>query len=541
MSNENELDFRPPLFKTVYLRNIEKGKKQPISISCRINHVDGRDLIYVEKHNGANTVVGFQDPDTGYFVTKLSPNDPGAVPHNVFREKALEFTEDWFDDELARLKKMHDENKAKFNDLYKPLNVINNAVTEMLEDRTEFYRDLDSQLNVLYSGPKPSVNAFVAYKDEEIRTNKLVTEKVPYLDPRFQELTDDQKAVADRVFDEFFDEESKHKVAWYFGRMLSQQPGKTALSTERMLKMLVVTSARGGSGKSTLFKGLTTALLGDAYCDVKPSFDTVFSINNRFGLSQLIPVRCILYNEAEWNDGSVPTHDFTGLRLSEIKSVLTDGKLSREQKYQQQTSSAVFSAQIVLTNHAPEITGGDESSALNRRILAAVVKPSRMTVKGKHLGLPEENEFVNYIVENAQAFANYCVDYYKHNHDEWLLVDYDPTLTSEEITADNGKEMDAATSARNDNYQAIIRYAASQAGLDDEIANSVIKRIDEVAHGDVDDNIFVEGGQVWLNSTYDAFRQLKAQPLRKTLLSLTGGKERKTFNKKTIYAVRMKY
>lgn len=77
---------------------------------------------------------------------------------------------------------------------------------------------------------------------------------------------------------------------------------------------------------------------------------------------------------------------------------------------------------VVLTNHPPVID--EDRSALNRRFLACVIKPNRMSDKGEELGLRTEQAIIKYVKENAQAFANVCVRNFLDNEHAFSGLDY---------------------------------------------------------------------------------------------------------------------
>lgn len=501
----NNNPIRRPLFRKTTFENLNgtfgnghaNGKRATVSV--RISHVDS--LIYVEKQNGSNEVVGFQNPETGYFVTNIHQGGPSAKnTHNEFRKLAVEYAEDAVDRKIEELRQLHDEDKNKYASLYKPLPQIVSELSSYLDDRTDFYIDLDKQINVLHSNALPNVNEYVAFEGEDIAPNKYVTTSVNYFDPQEQELTDDQRRVVDHLLDVFVSDENKQILSWYFGAMLCNLP----VGNNNISRLLIVTSARGGSGKSTLMSGLVNALLGDQYSDIKSNFDDVFSRNNRFGASQINPVRFIMYNEAEFNDGSSELHDFTGLNVSDIKTLTTDGQYGYERKYAQKTTGSIHSFQAILTNHAPELANTSTASALSRRLIAVFVNSSSMAKKGRILGLTSEHSIAEYIQQHVQAFANYFVDYYKHHETQWREVDYTYQDIDEAISDATDALLSEATAKpgalKATRYDSVIRTIAKEELYDETAIDNFLKYLEAAAHDDKDNAVRLDDGNIYIDS-----------------------------------------
>lgn len=174
---------------------------------------------------------------------------------------------------------------------------------------------------------------------------------------------------------------------------------------------------------------ISEALYTPHYRDIKDDFDSFFYTNNKFGVSSLSTKRMSIYSEASFMNTSYTRseddtkYDFSGMNVSTIKSLITEGYVSSEAKYGDRQMERLNGFHVVLTNHPPVINEGNE--AMNRRILPIMIKPSRMSDKAKLLNLWGKSKFDNYVKENRQAFANYFVSVFKDDEYAFTNVDYD--------------------------------------------------------------------------------------------------------------------
>ena len=410
--------MKTPLFRSVKFFNLHDNKKAA-AISVRPYH--SNTLIYVAKNGSSTDVVGYQDPETGLFVTQLRPDDVrGELTHNRFRKLAIDYAQTKIDDKLKQLSELYESDKKAYEANYKPLVKIEKELNDYMSDQQDFLVDLDKQIATFKPKPIPPVNNFLAFSDTELDDagigidnyendpdHKLVTTRLPYADPKNHKINNADRLVVENFLDVFVDSYNRHILAWYFGAMLSNK----RIYDDEISKMMIVSSAHGGSGKSTLINSLSAALLTNDYREMKSSFDIFFMYNNRFGGASLLPLRLLLYAEADFHDAMHSDHNFDGLNISEIKSMIADGYLSREKKYQGMRTDRMSTFQIVLTNHPPVID--NDRKALNRRLIALVVKPSLMADKGEQLQMLSENEINRFISEHAQAFADYFVGVYQ--------------------------------------------------------------------------------------------------------------------------------
>ena len=450
-------ELRVPLFRTADFRNLSVSAKKPAFVSVRVI-IDQDDLIYVEKNGSVREVIGYQDKDTGLFHVKLNAADESApLPHNEFRRAACRYAEAKVDEKLTELKQFHDADDAAYKKQYKPLKQIEKELNNELEDRLEFYNDLDKQLAQVHSNILPTtINDRILYQDDDIDefskrvkrgdtvVRHLATGRVPYNNPANQTLTDEQRQLVDKFLDVFVDDSNKRILSWYLGAMLLNLPVKI----DNVSRLMIVSSARGGSGKSTLLTALTSALLTSRFRDVHSTFDNFFLLNNRFGSADLLPVRLIMYLEATFNDMQHDGNNFDGLDDSGIKTMVTDDTLDQEQKYGKRRATMIDSFQIVLTNHPPVIDDNHQSMA--RRLIALIIKPSSMADKGEQLQLTSQTAINDFVEKNVQAFANYFVTCYRENPTAFNGWEYDHDETEAEIVAASQEELRAVNYANEE-------------------------------------------------------------------------------------------
>ena len=178
----------------------------------------------------------------------------------------------------------------------------------------------------------PNVNEYMVFADDEAWNEDIyVTRRVPYKNPANRKLEKSERKIVDDFLDVFFDEYNKQAFAWYMGACLLNLP----VYDERVSRLGVMTSSHGGSGKSSLMSAIMNGVFTEDFCAVKPNFDRFFLNNNRFGADSLSVKRLSIYSEADWGverDGE-NTHSFDGLNVSAIKSLITDGYITKEPKF----------------------------------------------------------------------------------------------------------------------------------------------------------------------------------------------------------------
>lgn len=537
---KDEIELMEPMFRTVTFENLLLTDKKPAKLSVRINlGVDN--VIYTDRRKSRAEVVGFVMPNNGteqagLFVheTQKPEGDAENNTYHLFRIEATKYAMQAIEDECARISKLPDETRAN----YKDLTVIRRQLLTYLQDKNDFYNDLHKQINIVTSRRLPRLNEYVLYADDESAPFK-VTARVPYNNPMKQEVTTDQKAIVDTVLDEFFDEDNKLALAWYFGAALSN----VDIHDDRVSKMMIVSSARGGSGKSSLLTGLTKVLFGETYSDITPSFDEYFAANNRFATSTLPMGRMTVYSEAQFADVNLSDeHDFKGLNSSTIKSLITDGYMSDEKKNQDAVIKRVHGLHVVLSNYVPRIK--DATEALRRRLLPIVVKPSRMQDKASNMGLVGQNKFNQYLEDNAQAFANYFVSVFQSNeymftYDDYCEDDFQAQINDsdaevrakeDKVSAEHQETLDAITT--NDIKQAINELA--ELGRIPDVS-TIIDDISLAVSGGLVENMRIDDDCLYIDSSKKAFSKYGpySESLRKLMIEKFGPTVRK-FQKRMI-------
>lgn len=409
--------LREPLFLGVEFLNTKKKDRGTPSISVRVN-LQRDDLIYVRSVKSRMEVVGYVDPETGLFVTETEEMEPGSIYHK-FRLEAVKYARKELLSFLDRLGNLDQETYDKCG--YHDLTYLTNALQNALIDRQALYADLQKQINLVTSAKLPKVNEFVAFSDTE-ELIYPVTVRLPYRDPKHVSLLPEQKKMIDAFFDVFFDAYNKKTFAWYIGAALANVP----LYDDRVSKLAIVSSSHGGSGKSTLVVALVNALFTPAYRDIKDDFDSFFAMNNRFGTSTLSTKRICVYSEASFNaDPLSEDHNFSGLNVSAIKSMVTEGYLSSEVKFGDRTMERLSGFQMVLTNHPPMVTPEDQ--AMNRRILPIMLLPTSMADKARALHLWGRQKFDAFLMEHREEFASYCYSMFESDPYAYMELDYDHT------------------------------------------------------------------------------------------------------------------
>lgn len=404
--------LRDPLFLNVDFLNVHKKDKGSPTLSVRIN-LQRDDLIYVASNKNRTEVVGFVHPETGLFITDVEGEDTNNVYHQ-FRLLAVAFAKTKLQEFLAGLQELDEETYERRG--YHELSYLTQILTKQLVDRQTFYADLQKQVNLLVSKKFPKVNEYLVFSDT-VAISHPVTARLPYENPEGKELSEEERQLVESFLDVFFDDYNRFVFSWFLGAALSNLP----LYDDRISKLGVLSSSFGGSGKSTLVNALTNALFTSHYRDIKDDFDSFFTLGNRFGTSILSTKRMSVYSEANWSgDSTSEDHDFSGLNVSAIKSLVTDGYLSKEFKYGDRLMDRLSGFHLVLTNYPPVVASAD--SALKRRILPMMLKPSSMAEKARTLNLWGNHKFSTFVADHAQSFATYFLSVFRSN--EYAFSDY---------------------------------------------------------------------------------------------------------------------
>lgn len=522
--------MRLPLFRTVYINNITAGSKKPATISVRLTRTK-EDLFYVKKVQSSTEVVGYKDPQTDLFITKLRKDDTKSnLTHNMFRDLALQFAKEFVNDKLTELYELFESDIETYEKKYKPYAKIERELNEFLSDKHDFFVDLDKQISVVKSNSRPHTNEYILYQGDKVASDMFATISVNYKNPEKQTLTDDDKILVEEFLDVFLDDYNKHVLGWYFGAMLCNLP----IYDERISKMMIVSSARGGSGKNTLINSLTNALLTDAYREIKSSFDTFYMTNNRFGTSQILPLRLVQYSEAEFNDTPHGTHNFDGLNISELKSMISEGYISSEKKYDDMQTTRLSSFHVVLTNNPPIID--EDREALNRRLLALIVKPTLMATKGEALNLDTEQQVYEFVEDNVQAFANYFVSIFKHDEYAFTQLDYNYDDTKNDIAVGESLRIEAERlnnktfeEMKSEDIAQVLTQLASRKKLKIEPLIKDIWQERKTPQTPPNKNIRWEDDVLYINSAKDFYVQYGALLSLRPLLKAVYGEPVKKF------------
>lgn len=519
--------LREPLFLGVEFLNIKTKDKGTPSISVRVN-LQRDDLIYASSVKSRMEVVGYVDPETGLFVTETEDMEPGSIYHR-FRLEAVKYARTELLAFLDRLAGLDSETYEKCG--YRELSYLTNTLQNALVDRQALYADLQKQVNLITSRKLPKVNEFVAFSDTE-ELEFPVTTRLPYRDPKNVTLLPEQKKMVDAFFDVFFDEYNKRVFAWYLGAALANVP----LYDDRVSKLAIVSSSHGGSGKSTLVMALADALFTPAYRDIKDDFDSFFVMNNRFGTSTLSTKRLCVYSEASFNaDPLSEEHNFSGLNVSAIKSMVTEGYLSSEVKFGDRTMERLSGFQMVLTNHPPVVTPEDQ--AMNRRILPIMLLPTSMADKARALHLWGRQKFDAFLLEHREEFASYCYSMFvsdpyaymeqDYDHNDYLLDINNSQLDLDETRQEGRKRLDAL---KTDGFLKFVE------GIEKEhhINLSLLKQdVLETTAGKGDkrigEHIILRDGKLYIDSSKSFLLRYgqAAHKIREALASFYGKPEKK--------------
>lgn len=450
------MKLKQPLFLETQFLNLKTKDKKAPAISVRINlHSD--DVIYVANNKSRMEVVAYEASESGLFVTDVESVDGPSV-YNMFRLEAIAFARVELDKFIDQLNTM-DDDAYKGRD-YKPKALLINLLNKCLIDRQEFYADLQKQINLVTSRKMPRVNEYMVFEDDE-SIDFPVTARAPYLNPQTQVLQDSDHILVDKFLDVFLDDYNKYALSWYMGAALCNLD----IHDDRISKLAIVSSSKGGSGKSTLMSALSEALFTSHYREIKDEFDSFFYTNNKFGVSSLSTKRMSIYSEAKFANAGLgkndedPKHDFSGMNVSVLKSLITEGYVSSEAKFGDRAMTQLNGFHLVLTNHPPIIN--KEHEAMNRRILPLMIKADPMVKKAKVLGLWGQRKLIDYVVEHRQAFANYFVSMFKKNEYMFSHVDYDHSdyvidITESQQDIDETMKSNAKT-LRDSATQGIIR------------------------------------------------------------------------------------
>lgn len=520
--------------RNIEIQNLNAKSKKPVTFKVLLNLSQSRDLIVTPGAGKSNHLFAYRDPFTGLVVSQLRPSrSDGRFKHQFVSEPQSVFQRFLIDvnvacqhvlhQKLDELRRKKAQNPQSYAEQYKPLEVISMQARQSLENEVDtLAAPLRRQLNAFDAVNPPCFNQYLLFKDTDVNTGEgaLIrsTTRVPYLDPSKQNLTRSQIKKVTRFLNVFMDETNMRALAWYFGAALSNVP----IYDDTISKMMVVSSSGGGCGKSTLFNALSKALFTDAYRDLKPNFDNVFADNNRFASSSLLNLRYLQFDEAAFNGlDAMGDPDFSGIAVTELKSMITGGYISTERKYSDLLVDRVASLCVVLTNNFPQIDAG--RSDLNRRLLAVTIRPSRMATKGRKLGLRSDRAISEYISENVQAFANFFVHYYQKHPYQFTNLDYNSEEARQDLLKSKIDEGQMEAEEKSEfvsqiNLDPLTGLKNLAKARDLRISNllAVIKRAQTTKNSD----IRWQDGCVYIRASKQFFLCFDALDLRQELINL---------------------
>lgn len=454
------------IFRTVRIVNASRKANKPLAAELVLDQ-KSHGLLFTRRSNNRTEVCGFVDEKTGLFIMDKE-GDSGDTAHIKFLKMASQRAGEALNAELLRQGREDDEVKAEKD--YYPMDLAASMLDDYLYNPTRFNADMGKQLTSFASRPMPNVNEYMVFEDDEAWNQDIyVTRRVPYKNPARRALTDAERETVDGFLDVFFDAYNKQAFSWYMGACLSNLP----IYDERVSRMAVMTSSHGGSGKSSLMAAITNAVFTEDYCSIKDDFDRFFLKSNRFGTDSIPVRRLTVYSEAAWGverDGQC-AHDFDGLNVSAIKSMITDGYITKEAKFADPTTVRSSGFHMVLTNFLPCIGAGDV--AMKRRILPILMRPTSMVDKAEKLGLLGRSTLEKFVQDNAEVFAAYFVQAFRDNEFMFIREEYDfkeeteaAEASQEELDeqAREGREELASTRAKG--FIEFIRKAQDQTGID---------------------------------------------------------------------------
>lgn len=505
------LDFKN-MRRTKYISNIIRkiiisnlgAKDKPLMFNIRPN-LCPTDLEIGHIRNRA-IVKSYRDIDTGLIVSNnLDVNGQPQTKsvHDKFRNMIVKIVREEFERKLDALKLEYKKDPDAYAAKYKPLDIIAGQGYEQLDDKWDIFKQVDSWLRVMSANAPIAVNEQLAY-DDTVIADEYVTFKTPYTNPMEYTLTQEDVDLVEHFLSAFLTPHAISVLSWYFGAAVCNVP----IYDDTISKALIVCSTRGGCGKTTLIDALSQALFTKYGYDVKPDFDSMFTKDNRFARSGLKTTRLTYYNEADFNakdpDGK---HDFTGLATTEIKSLLSDGRITRERKFEEANVGKLSGMHVILTNSIPEINS--KRSDLLRRFIAISVKSSTMAEKGRLLGLKQSQDLYAFVKDNVQAFASFFAQYYLQNKTRYTIANY----SQKELIADNTELAKTALVTEKEHTKTLhklmsqnvidgLKHVADDTDVDITL---LLNDINKVTDGETIKGIRIVDNVLFLNSTKSFF------------------------------------
>lgn len=443
-SMDNKDFILPNLIKKVTYLNLGKKSAKPASFSFRLSSRSDLPLFYTSSSGTSKKLEGYQDPETGLFITNDSLHDRaesdaiiafknnsitysitsaiGSLHQKLQKEMEVQIRNKIDSLEMA---KKHDIDA--YNKTYKPLDVIAAQLYDNLDNNRKFMAELYAEIRSLPDLELPQLNNKLLYIDDDWKTAKS-TARVPFKNPVKQELTQAQKDLVDSFLSAFFDDKNRKIFSWMMGTVVMNEP----IYVENISRFFLLYSKIGGVGKSTIMRVIANGLFGSDYVSTTPEFDTYFLAGDRFRSSNLSRKRVVIYDEATFN-GPLDTqrnHDFHGLNEDVIKAFATSGDLNIEEKFKQMKTTTFKNIHFILTNFLPVVP--ENRPDLGRRFLPCMLKPTKMQDKAKQLGGMNVQQMTEYVHENGQAFINYFADAYNADPYKFDTYNYSHVNTAKQ-------------------------------------------------------------------------------------------------------------
>ena len=517
------------LFSQAVIENTSMASKKPCSLRISVARNNGN--IFVN-HAKKPVVEAYINPITNLLVreddVRMDLDFDGTrdhivfTPHHQFQMLAFTFAAHAIQDYIRDITSLSPNELQAL--AIKPVNQIIMELNQFFEDGTALYKNISEELTYLHTPSVPQANHFMAFADDQ-NPEYMVTGRVPYPNP--MNYLDMDTRLVNRFLDAFFDETNKARFAWYMGAALRN----IRVDDPSVSKMLMMTSAHPGSGKSTLVTALSNALFTKTFSTINGDFDEHFSRDNRFSSESLVNTRMNVYLEAEFGaptkDGN--NHDFNQMKVSAIKTMITDGYMGTEEKYERRKSQRAFGFHTILTNHPAQIT--EETDALRRRILPCLVKASSMEEKARALGLFGQKTFETWVQDHALEFAVYFVRYHMEHAYDYSEFLYNSKAFIREINyykTRGAYQLDplALMQRNSDNIFGMLSVLKDHYDFDlDAFIAAIKETVPGISYGD----IRITNNTLYLNSAVKFLRQFTKSPdmVRDVLVEVYGAPEKK--------------
>lgn len=517
------------LFSQAVIENTSMASKKPCSLRISVARNNGN--IFVN-HAKKPVVEAYINPITNLLVreddVRMDLDFDGTrdhivfTPHHQFQMLAFTFAAHAIQDYIRDITSLSPNELQAL--AIKPVNQIIMELNQFFEDGTALYKNISEELTYLHTPSVPQANHFMAFADDQ-NPEYMVTGRVPYPNP--MNYLDMDTRLVNRFLDAFFDETNKARFAWYMGAALRN----IRVDDPSVSKMLMMTSAHPGSGKSTLVTALSNALFTKTFSTINGDFDEHFSRDNRFSSESLVNTRMNVYLEAEFGaptkDGN--NHDFNQMKVSAIKTMITDGYMGTEEKYERRKSQRAFGFHTVLTNHPAQIT--EETDALRRRILPCLVKASSMEEKARALGLFGQKTFETWVQDHALEFAVYFVRYHMEHAYDYSEFLYNSKAFIREINyykTRGAYQLDplALMQRNSDNIFGMLSVLKDHYDFNlDAFMTAIKETVPGINYGD----IRITNNTLYLNSAVKFLRKFTKSPdmVRDVLVEVYGAPEKK--------------